>query len=712
MPCARAICFDRARLLDDPDIFSREWLVTNGTGAYSSSSICGANTRRYHGLLVGAIDPPVGRAVLLSKLEETLEIVSQDGSRSPTFAISANQYPGATYPQGYKFISQWTSDPCPTWQYSPMPDVGFTKQVWMSRGENRVYVAYTLDTASPGTTAHLHVVPLIAWKDYHTELHANEELPQIDWYPNDEMIKRGPGSPHSTLRISLSHIVNQHTGPRVLSLGVMNYEREPNPDVTFSGQPCWNYSIVHQRELERGLDHLEDLYAPGTLSITLQQGETVVVSATLEADPSSTAEIEASSSPRQSYEEMEERRLATSALIRSDDSFGLKLAVAAEQFLVQAAAGRSTVIAGYHWFGDWGRDTMISLPGLCIPTGMTDIARDVLTSYIQYVDHGMLPNRFPEARVQPDYNTVDATLWYFVAIYRYYQATEDLDAIRSLFWPVLEDIVKAHQKGVRYGIFVDSDSLLMAGMPGVQLTWMDAKIGDWVVTPRTGKPVEINALWYNALKIMSEFARLMGDPISEERYASLANIHADVFRIRFCKPDGLGLYDVLDTPPWRAPDESVRPNQIFAVSLPFPVLDPASEAARSVVDVVQQHLYTSYGLRTLSPEDPAYRPVFAGSPGERDSAYHQGTVWPWLLGPFVEAHYRVYNDRETAMNFLALLEPVMETAGIGSISEVYDGGTTGPDSAAQRPGGCIAQAWSVAETLRVWFDLDRSRRRH
>jgi predicted glycogen debranching enzyme len=323
----------------------------------------------------------------------------------------------------------------------------------------------------------------------------------------------------------------------------------------------------------------------------------------------------------------------------------------------------------------------------------------------------MLPNRFPDGGLTPEYNTVDATLWYFAAIYRYYEATEDLATVRDKLWDVLDSIIQAHQRGTRYGIHVDSDSLLYAGAPGVQLTWMDAKIGDWVVTARTGKPVEINALWQNALRTMAEFARLLNKPESADRYDLLAQTHAGIFKARYLRLDGIGLYDVLDTPPRNTPDEAVRPNQIFAVSLPFPVLDPNSAIARSVVRVVQEQLFTTFGLRTLSPKDSSYRPRYSGSPGDRDSAYHQGTAWPWLLGAFAEAHFKVFADRDKTMSLLGGMEDEMSKTGMGSLSEVYDGGETSADSPPQNPGGCIAQAWSVAEILRVWMDLEGSRRK-
>ncbi|MCS6776632.1 MAG: hypothetical protein NZ557_08840, partial [Chthonomonadaceae bacterium] len=357
------------------------------------------------------------------------------------------------------------------------------------------------------------------------------------------------------------------------------------------------------------------------------------------------------------------------------------------------------IIAGYPWFSDWGRDTMIALPGLCLTTGQPEVAREILCTFARHVDRGMLPNRFPDAGETPEYNTVDATLWFFVAIYRYMEATGDAATLQQIFWPVLEDILQHHRAGTRYHIHVDeTDGLLYAGEPGVQLTWMDARIGDWVVTPRIGKPVEINALWHNALSVMQYFAECLDRRDAAARYGAEATRVAEQFARRFARPDARGLFDGIDTPHGAA-DSAIRPNQIFAVSLPFAPLPADSPLARQVVQVVQEELYTPCGLRTLSPQDPAYRPRYEGNPVERDSAYHQGTVWPWLLGPFVEAHYRVFGDREQARALLAPLQTQITVYGVGSLAEVYDG------SEPQRPNGCIAQAWSVAETLRVWKQL-------
>jgi predicted glycogen debranching enzyme len=372
------------------------------------------------------------------------------------------------------------------------------------------------------------------------------------------------------------------------------------------------------------------------------------------------------------------------------------LILAADQFVVRRPLPDDpegmSVIAGYHWFGDWGRDTMISFPGLLLSTGRPEVARRILTTFARFVDQGMLPNRFPDAGEAPEYNTVDATLWYFEAIRAYHAATTD-DRLLDQLYPILEDIVRWHRKGTRYGIAEDPrDGLLRSGEPGVQLTWMDAKIGDWVVTPRTGKAVEINALWYNTLRAMEAFARRLGRPA--QTYDSLAARVQEGFGRFWIEAAGY-CYDVIDGP--GGDDPALRPNQIFAVSLPESPLSP--ERQRQVVDACARGLLTSFGLRSLAPSHPSYRGRYLGGPRERDAAYHQGPVWGWLMGPFALAYLRVYKDAEGASAFLEPVAHHLADHGVGSIAEIFDGDPP------FTPRGCIAQAWSVSETLRAWMEI-------
>ena len=439
-------------------------------------------------------------------------------------------------------------------------------------------------------------------------------------------------------------------------------------------------------ERERGLDYREDLFSPFLLAFDLHTDPAPAVVASIQHPLyRPTAELRQAELDRRS-------RLRSDA--PADDPFVRTLSRAAEQFLVNRGS-QNTVIAGYHWFSDWGRDTMIALPGLTLSTGWPDVARGILSEFAAHVDCGMLPNRFPDAGETPEYNTVDATLWFFEAVRALLAYTGDEPFVRTRLYDVLVDIVSWHRRGTRYGIRVDEDGLLLAGEPGVQLTWMDAKIGDWVVTPRHGKPVEIQALWYNALRVMEDLARRFGD--DSRCYRQMAARARRSFRRLFWNAGAGCLYDTVNG---AVSDASIRPNQIFAVSLAHKMLSP--DKARRVVQVVERHLLTPYGLRSLSPEDPQYRGRYEGDPVSRDSAYHQGTVWPWLLGPFLTAYMEVNGHtpqaREQARRWLSELHRYVRDEGVGQIPEVFDGDSP------HRPGGCIAQAWSVAELLRACVD--------
>jgi predicted glycogen debranching enzyme len=385
-----------------------------------------------------------------------------------------------------------------------------------------------------------------------------------------------------------------------------------------------------------------------------------------------------------------------------DDSFTQSLAAASDQYLV-SRGDEKTVIAGYHWFSDWGRDTLIALPGLTLPVGKYEVARSILRTFAKHADRGMLPNRFPDAGETPEYNTVDAALWFFEAARAYLAYAGDLEFVRDELYTALTDIISWHARGTRYGIKVDDSGLLASGEAGVQLTWMDAKVGDWVVTPRRGRPVEIQALWYNALRIIEDLARSLGDEAGEERYRQMAAVANWSFDRLFWNQELGCLYDVVDG---SSPDPSIRPNQIFAVSL-FHSMLPRDRAAR-VVETVKEHLLTPCGLRSLAPNDQQYRGRYSGSPRERDAAYHQGTVWPWLLGPFITAYLKVNGRseeaRRQAQTWLSRLESHLAEAGLGHVSEIFEG------DAPHRPCGCIAQAWSVAEILRVYVEDVRGMR--
>jgi predicted glycogen debranching enzyme len=633
---------------------SREWLETNGLGGFASSTIVGLNTRRYHGLLVAATKPPVGRMVLLSKFEETLFIEGQP------FDLSANRYPGTVHPQGFRYLKQFRLDPFPVFTYE-VEGIEIEKTVFMIYGENSTVVQYELKKSNPehGKDLRLELRPLIAFRDYHSTTHENGAInPEVDERPGLAALKPYQDSP-------------------ILYLAHNATELRKTGD--------WYRNFEYDVERERGLDCSEDLFNPMVLRFDLGLGTQASIIA-------STEPREAKKAPEYRQAEISRRRKieSTSPI---DDAFVKSLTAASDQYIV-SRGDQKTVIAGYPWFSDWGRDTMIALPGLTLPTGKHEVARSILRTFAKHVDQGMLPNRFPDAGETPEYNTVDATLWFFEAARAYLAYTGDLDFVRDELYPVFADIISWHVRGTRYGIKVDGSGLLSSGEAGVQLTWMDAKVGDWVVTPRRGKPVEIQALWYNALCIMEDLARQFGDEASQKRYSGMATIASWSFNRLFWNENAGCLYDVTNSAP---PDPSIRPNQIFAVSLTHSMLPP--DRAKAVVEIVREHLLTPYGLRTLAQSDPQYRGRYTGGPAERDSSYHQGTVWPWLLGPFITAYIKVNGRsdvaRRQAAEWLAPLKDHLTDGGLGHISEILDGDEP------QRPCGCMAQAWSVAEVLRT-----------
>jgi predicted glycogen debranching enzyme len=639
-------------------VIAREWLETNGLGGFASSTIIGLNTRRYHGLLVAATKPPVGRLVLLSKLEETLFIAGQ------AFDLSANRYPGVIHPQGFRYLKQFRLDPFPVFTYE-VEGIEIEKSVFMIQGENSTAIHYELrknnHPESPKNLK-LEIRPLIAFRDYHSTTHENGAISAaVDEHPGRATVNPYQGLP--ALHLAHNAVELRKTGD-------------------------WYRNFEYDAERERGLDFSEDLFNPLVLKFDLRlRRQASIIASTEERDAAQIAEYRQNEITRR-------RQVVTSSPV--EDVFARTLASAADQYVVSRGE-QKTVIAGYHWFSDWGRDTMIALPGLTLPTGKHEVARSILRTFAEHVDQGMLPNRFPDAGETPEYNTVDATLWFFEAARAYLAYTRDLEFVRNELYPVFADIISWHVRGTRYGIKVDPSGLLASGEAGVQLTWMDAKVGDWVVTPRRGKPVEIQALWYNALCIMDDLAGEFGEDAGQKRYRNMAAVASWAFNRLFWNEKTGCLYDVVNGGP---PDPSIRPNQIFAVSLPHTLLSP--DRAKSIVEKVQEHLLTPYGLRSLAPSDPHYRGRYTGDPSSRDGAYHQGTVWPWLLGPFVTAYVKVNGGSETARTqaaeWLAPLKDHLSDAGLGHISEIFDGDTP------HRPCGCIAQAWSVAEVLRAYVE--------
>ncbi len=634
---------DRAR--------GKEWLETNGLGGFASSTIIGMNARRYHGLLVAAIRPPVDRMVLLSKLEERLFV----GDRQ--YALSTNQYPAAIHPKGYLWQTEFRLDPMPTFTYA-VEDLAIEKSVFMVHGKNSTAVSYRLLTG-PREDVLLELRPLIAFRDYHALAHANSDL--------NRQIQRGDGWISVTPYPTLPTLYLNHTGGELL----------PDAD--------WYLRFEYEEERQRGLDWEEDLFSPCALRFQLSSGAVNLIASTEVQGPTSLENLRA--------QELRRRARLLQGW-EGSDPLEQSLLRAADQFIVTRGEDLETVIAGYHWFTDWGRDTMISLPGLTLVPRRYEEAKKILLTFAHYCNRGLLPNRFPDAGEQPEYNTVDATLWFIHAIHGLAKHTGDYAFVRKHLYSTLLDVIDWHLRGTQYNIRVTDDGLLNCGQSGVQLTWMDAKVGGEVVTPRIGKPVEIQALWYNALRVVEHLARKFGDQENERKCASLAARAKRSFNDLFWNSTAGCLFDFIDGD---QRDPSIRPNQILAVSLPFSML--SREKMRSVVQLVTSDLLTPFGLRSLSPADPEYRGHYDGDQTNRDRAYHEGTVWAWLMGPYITARVRAAGGTRRARRAAAVLltgfREHLSDAGLASVSEIFDGD---PPHA---PKGCIAQAWSVAEVLRA-----------
>jgi len=663
----RAVC----GVLDDA--LRREWLVTDGSGAFACGTVAGGLTRRYHALLVAATAPPLGRVVTVAGLSEAVLDDARPGA--PMYLHTQEWAGGAVEPCGHELLESFELDGLvPTWRYA-LPGAVVVKRLWMSHGAATTYVTYALERAVPHLALRLAIRPFCTWRDHHA-------LGRAGAAPDVRVIE-GSGGLSVAFDGAQPYFVRVWAGDGAAA------------EVDTAGD--W-YRGFHLRvEGERGMDATQDLYAAGTLTVTLSDSAIVAVSISL--DPAA--------SPERAAEALSaERARAASLLTRvrhvdgagavhgADPPWIARLVLAADQFLA-ARAGLETVLAGFPWFGDWGRDTMISLPGLALATGRPEVAAGLLRGFARYLDGGLLPNRFPDHGETPEYNTVDATLWYVDAIRAHEVATGDSALVREL-WPAICEILAHHVAGTRHGIGVDpTDGLLRAGEPGVQLTWMDAKVGDWVVTPRIGKPVEVNALWHNALSCAEEWSVRLG----LEPPVAVATLRAQVAAAsdRYWNDQTQYLYDVLDGPD--GDDAAIRPNAVLAAAMRNTPLFPARIAA--VVIRAQRDLLTSLGLRTLAPEQPGYAPFYLGDVRARDAAYHQGTVWPWLLGSFAEAHFRAFGDAAVARSFLTPLADHLADAGLGSVSEIADA------SPPHTPRGCPWQAWSVAEVLRAWRALSR-----
>jgi len=633
--------------------------VTNGIGGYACGTVAFANTRRYHGFLMASLAPPVQRTLLAAKIDLSVEY---QGLKTD---LSANEFADGTIsPQGFVHLESFAIlEGIPTWRYC-VADALLQQTIFMAQGANTSYLRLELIRGSAPMRVTLK--PLVTYRDYHSHGRGAKEF-ELDSSAQACRIQAFAGARPYRLLVSAGE---------------------------FTATPEWYWNFWHREEAQRGMDAAEDLFFPGTFSADLTLKVPLFFIATAEPSP-----------PPAGAEVLEAiqggTRTLSAALPKNPPAWIRTLARASDQFIVRrgaAGAASLSIIAGYPWFADWGRDTMISLPGLATTLGRYDIATSIFKTYARFVDRGMLPNRFPDLGEAPEYNTVDATLWMFHALDDYFQARRDPELLGELF-PILVGIIHAHVHGTRYGIHVDAkDGLLFAGDGGTQLTWMDAKSGDQVFTPRAGKAVEINALWLNALNVMIRLAGRVHD-VTEKRFCEVLLSRASANFGRFWNEERACLYDVIDVEGGDGRDDRVRPNQILAISLPYCALPEAQ--MRAVVERCGQELLTSYGLRSLSSTGQGYIGHYAGSPYQRDAAYHMGTVWSWLLGPFARAHFRVYGDARLAQS---LLDPVAEhvnSACIGTVSEIFDG------DAPHAARGCFAQAWSVAEILRAWIYLER-----
>ncbi|MGV0024756.1 amylo-alpha-1,6-glucosidase [Phormidesmis priestleyi] len=641
---------------------TREWLVTNGIGGFASGTIAGLLTRRYHGLLVAALNPPQQRTLLLAKLDESIRY-GED-----YFPLTTNRWKdGIVGQQGYRHIERFFLEgTVPVWQFA-LGDALLEKRIWMQQGTHTTYIYYQLRRSTQPLT--LILKAMVNYRDYHGDTQAN------GWQMSVESVGQG---------VSVSAF------PQAVPFYLLGRGAKVTP------MHDWYYGFDLAQERQRGLSDQEDHLHAATFQTTLHAGDSLTFVVSTDSTPNLDGESALRSQRIHEQRLLDRWKIDRESQVESTPNWIRQLILAADQFIVNRSTpgnpNGKTIVAGYPWFTDWGRDTMISLSGLTLVTGRPEVARSILKTFALAVDRGMLPNRFPDVGEVPDYNTVDATLWYFLAIQEYYNATDDNDLLYELF-PVLTDIIDWHCRGTRYNIHLDpADGLLYAGESGTQLTWMDAKVGDRVFTPRIGKPVEINALWYNALRIMAKVARKIGKPHKE--YEAMADRVLARFS-RFWNEAAGYCYDVLDSPDGN--DAALRPNQIFAVSLPDSPLTTAQQ--KSVVDVCGRSLLTSYGLRSLAPSQTGYQGHYGGSQFERDGAYHQGTVWGWLIGPFAIAHLRVYNNPIKAREFLEPMAHHLCAHGVGSLSEIFDG------DAPMTPNGCTAQAWTVAEVLRAWFAI-------
>lgn len=648
------ITFEREFLARFELSSKQEWLETNGLGGYASSTAAGASTRQYHGLLVVPHGGVGSRYVMLAKVEETFHV------RGRSHDLACNRYPGVIHPRGHLSLAEFRLDPIPTYVYE-IGRVKLEKRVFMLYGTNTVVISYRISGAPSGTQ--LTVRPMVAARPFHTLAQENRRIAKAwrETQPGLVVYRAYPDTP--ALRFS-------HGADAVVD------------------HALWYRQSEYDMEASRGLPFHEDLYVPVEFSYKLRPETACALIVSTDESPPPAREA--------NLLEIQEKNRRTALVLATPSRDKLEASLASEsaRFLISAKDSCTGVLSGYHWFGEYCRDTLISLPGLTLVNGKFAEARDILSAVSRHFSRGMLPNGFDESTGKPEYTSVDAPLWFICAVHSYLLYTADYQFVRDNLYGRMVEVIEYYRKGTGRGVVMARDGLIEAGTAKSQMTWMNVRVADEPVTPRHGKAVEVEALWYNALKIVADLARKFGDDRAHV-FATLATVAKRSFQVTFWNEDGKYLYDCVQG---KKTDASVRPNQIIAVCLPHPLLE--RDRAASVVDCVGRELRTPFGLRTLSPQDPRYRGRYEGDAASRDEAYHQGTVWAWLLGPFITAYLRVHGRSPTrveeARGFIEAFRDHLRDVGLGTVSELFDGDPP------HTPRGCISKALSVAELLRAY----------
>jgi len=671
-----SIAFTKETLSNYNEALTKEWLVTNGLGGYASSTILGINTRKYHGLLIAAMHPPRDRTVCLSKLDEDVIVASE------IYRLGTNEFADTIYPQGYLYLDSFSIAPFPAWTYQAGP-ITLEKTVFVPKSKNVVSIIYkTINNGNQDANVRLY--PILTCRYFHNIIDRSQKPLQFTQ-------KSSAQTSETYFQDPLATILCKST------------------DGEFRDNSNWVNGLTYRAEAQRGEASREDLFQPGYFEIPLPAGEKREFAVNVAADPDIQGARHALDFVGNTVEDV--RASLTKHMDRIENSLAsfhrLRPAVsiadwlnwilyAADSFVVKGSTGAEAVIAGYHWFESWGRDTFVSVPGLLLVFGRFSEAKNILQTYNGSLRNGLIPNYISDASGEPAYNTVDGTLWYINAAHQYLKYTGDRSFVRADLWRNMQAIIESHRKGTSFGIRLDGDSLLSHG-PG--LTWMDAEINQIAVTPRAGKAVEIQALWYNALRSMQSVAVNFGDFDTAVKYGEMADKTRTSFNQKFWNPSLSCLFDVLES---SGADASIRPNQLLTISLDYPIL--YADRWQRVVDVVNRELVTPHGLRTLSPSDPKFIGKYYGDHVSRDRAYHNGTIWPWLLGPFVTAYLKAEGHEQPARERVMqkLVEPFFvestRAGGLGTISEICD---ADPPQAAR---GCISQAWSIAEPFRAYVE--------